>query len=153
MGDLMKLFFSALFSLLLILSSALHAQVRDPIGELSLFLKLGTHQGYNTQGSCKVAVEFSAITPMRILKISVTDKKGTTSKEVIDYSDYKIDSDRFEFIQTERTYTSHDLVNYKENIIRTILTEENKLYVVVSNEVIRNTETTFQSVSECIIAL
>lgn len=147
----MKVFSAFFLSLIMTLINPASTQEMSAVDDFTSILNVGVHQGFNNHGSCQVIVDINTIQTNRALKITVIDKINSNSKDVIDGSDYRIHLPRYEFIQSFRTYTGHDKVNYNESIIRTIIADNDLQYVVVSNATVRNTETTSESTSECIV--
>jgi hypothetical protein len=153
MGGSMKIILPFFLATIALFTQFVYANGLGAVDDLTSFLKIEMHSGLNSEGQCLVLVEPGNTSGKRSIKVTVSDNRSTNSKIIIDGSDYRIFSDRHEFIQSDRIFTNHDRTNYNENILRTIDADSKKLYVVVANETVRNTETTYLSATECVIDL
>ena len=119
--------------------------------QLQKYLPVGSYSGSTDNGvSCQVSVNQ--------LKdgIEVSVVAGNSSaKKVITNDSYGIcvgSDSRKEFIQDDRVYNADmDDSTFNEDVIRTLIVGDDRLYVVVSNEeVILGDQNSYQS-AECVI--
>lgn len=115
-------------------------------------LPLGTHNGVNELGaSCSVIVS-EVNFPEKAISVSVIKGNHRIFKTINEGSEFFYRVGRKEFIQSERFYVDDTRSSYVDRIVRTVLAGDNKLFVVVANEITVNRES-FVEALECIVNL
>jgi hypothetical protein len=113
-------------------------------------LPLGTHLGVNELGArCSVVVS-EVNFPEKAINVSVLKGNHKIFKTINEGSEFFFRSGRREFIQSERFYVDDTRTSYVDRIVRTVLAGDNKLFVVVANEITVNRER-FVEALECIV--
>lgn len=140
----MKSFIAIAFSF-----CSLAAFSADPgaVDTLLSVLPTGTHTGEK----CSVTVNVADY-PEKSVYVSVTNEHSTIFKIVADASEFYFKAHKKEFIQTDRISIDDTRSSFVERIIRTVLADDKKLYVVVAEEVTVNRERRVEEV-ECVVNL
>ncbi len=140
----------------LVLSFSLFAQQENSnpsISSVDSFLSvlpLGTHTGVNELGA-KCSVVVSEVNfPEKAISVSVIKGNHRIFKTINEGSEFFFRIGRKEFIQSERYYVDDTRKSYVDRIVRTVLADDQKLFVVVANEITVNRER-FVEALECIV--
>ncbi len=133
------------------LAFAQNPPVSSAVDALTSVIKVGIHLGQNERGECSVKV-MEVNFPDKAVSVVIEEKNGIVSKLVEDGTSFSFKKFKNEFIQTNIHYINYDPTAYVEQIIKTVNTDSNKLYVVTSYAAIMNTERT-EEIAECIIDL
>lgn len=145
----------AMFLTLALATSVMSSSAFAITGAVDSFLgilPLGTYQGQDDDGKkCEVGV-YKLDSHERAIAIVATDWEIEAVKTLTDDSEFYLKDYKKEFIRTEKLKISTDGSNYKENVIRTVIAGDRKLYVVVSNSIILNRKRISQTV-ECVVNL
>lgn len=127
----------------------------NDLGSVDSFLSVlpvGTYTGTDDRGnSCEAAVS-EVNFPAKAIAVTVSNNKNKIFKIINDGSEFLFRAYKQEFIQTERQYVDATRNAYVERIIRTVNAGDNRLYVVVANELTVNRERTVEAV-ECVVYL
>lgn len=127
----------------------------NDLGSVDSFLSVlpeGTYTGADDRGnSCEVAVS-EVNFPAKAISVTVSNNKDKIFKIINDGSEFLFRAYKQEFIQTERQYVDATRNSYIERIVRTVNAGDNRLYVVVANELTVNRERTVEAV-ECVVNL
>jgi hypothetical protein len=130
----------SLVAALLIVSSSSFAQTFDARTALLNILKPGSYYGVTPNGSsCNVSIYDNSDS----LEV-VANANGVTKRSLIPARD------TFHAVWGQRSYLHTSKDGYVESILRTVMVEKNKQYVVVSELYVNNRESTETAV-ECIV--
>ncbi len=122
------------------------------VDSLTSILPVANYTGADDKGNfCEVEVN-EVNYPAKAISVTVSNSKNKIFKIINDGSEFLFRSYKQEFIQTERQYVDATRNSYVERIIRTVNAGDNRLYVVVANELTVNRERTVEAV-ECVIDL
>lgn len=115
-------------------------------------LPFGVHTGVDDKGqACKVSVS-EANFPAKAISVQAENDKLKVFKMINDGSEFLFRAYKKEFIQTDRYYVDATRNSYVERIVRTVIAGENRLYVVVANEITVNRDRKVELV-ECVVNL
>ncbi len=124
----------------------------NDLGSVDSFLSVlpvGTYTGADDRGNaCEVAVS-EVNFPAKAISVTVANNKNRIFKIINDGSEFLFRAYKQEFIQTDRQYVDATRNSYIERIVRTVNAGDNRLYVVVANELTVNRERTVEAV-ECV---
>jgi hypothetical protein len=128
------------------------AQDMSAVAKFTKFIPIGKYSGTSDLGlSCTVSVNLANY-PYQDILVSVTEGNSVNTKLIAVNSEFGYKDYKREFVQTEQTALGNDDSNYVERIIRTVLADNNKQYIVISYSTVINNETVTES-SNCLIDL
>lgn len=115
-------------------------RIIGPVDNFLSILPLGTHNGVDEIGSqCSVIVE-EVNYPEKVISVSVLNGNHRIFKTIKEDSEFFIRLGSKEFIQSDRFFVDDTRSSYVDRIVRTALADDNKLFVIVANEVTINRE-------------
>lgn len=122
------------------------------VDSLLSVLPLGEYSGANDLGeACSVLVK-EVNYPEKSISVTVSNKQTNIFRIVNDGEEFRFRAYKQEFIQTKRQYIDASRNSYQDKIIRTVGANDNKLYVVVANDLMVN-GTYSSEAMECVIGL
>lgn len=147
-GHFMKAFIAAA---LMMVSFSTFSNDMSSVDSLLSVLPEGTYTGSDDKGNtCEVAVA-EVNYPAKTISVTVSNKKEKIFKVITDGTEFLFRAYKQEFIQVERQYVDATRNSFIERIIRTVNAGDNRLYVVVANELTVNRDRTVEAV-ECVVA-
>lgn len=143
---------SLIATALLLASFSTFAAEEGSVDSFLSVLPMGTHTGTDDLGrACQVTVS-EANFPAKSISVQAENDKLKIFKVINDGSEFLFRAYKKEFIQTDRYYVDATRNSYVERIVRTVLAGDNRLYVVVANEITVNRDRKVELV-ECVVNL
>lgn len=122
------------------------------VDSLTSILPVSSYKGMDDKNNV-CAVEVNEVNfPAKAVTVTVSNNKNKIFKIINDDSEFLFRAYKQEYIQTDRQYVDATRNAFVERIIRTVNAGENRLYVIVANEVTVNREVIVEAV-ECVVDL
>lgn len=136
---------------LMMISLSTFSNEMGSVDSLLSVLPQGTYSGSDDNGNACEVVVAEVNFPAKAISVTASNNKEKIFKVITDGTEFLFKAYKQEFIQVERQYVDATRNSFIERIIRTVNAGDNRLYVVVANEITVNRERTIQAV-ECIVS-